>query len=277
MASSGLLHRPSAPAGKIHAIDPASAGWEWLTFDVHRLRSGDRVVSAGSAADGRERLLLVLEGRASVKLDGRDCGIVGQRASVFDGPPAGVVLAGPGVTVSATAASDALIGLASARAGKISRTAVVPESEILVEHRGSGSTARQVNHLLDPAAEAGRLIAFEVFTPGGNWSSYPPHKHDTEEPPTEALLEELYFYRFARLGAFGVQRVYTPDRSTDATYAVSDLDLVVVPRGYHPFGAPVGYDAYYLNVMAGPNRAWHFTIDPDHQWLMDWNPSAPTT
>ncbi|HEX9044176.1 MAG TPA: 5-deoxy-glucuronate isomerase [Candidatus Limnocylindrales bacterium] len=272
-----FLRHPDASTGRIHAVDPSSAGWEWLTFDVHELRTGDRVVSTGSAAQGRERLLLVLEGSASVKLDGRDGGVVGRRSSVFEGPPAGVVVAGPGVTLSATATTRALIGLASAKAGKVSRTAVVPDSEILVEQRGSGSTARQVNHLLDPAAQAGRLIAFEVFTPAGNWSSYPPHKHDTEDPPTEALLEELYFYRFARPGAFGVQRVYTPDRSIDETYAVGDLDLVVVPRGYHPFGAPVGYEAYYLNVMAGPNRAWHFTIDPDHAWLMDWNPSAPTT
>ena len=119
--------------------------------------------------------------------------------------------------------------------------------------------------------EAGRLIAFEVFTPGGNWSSYPPHKHDTEDPPTEALLEELYLYRFARPGAFGLQRVYTPDRSLDESYAVGDLDVVLVPRGYHPFGAPVGYDGYYLNVMAGPGpvRAWLICDDPAHAWVRD--------
>ena len=270
MANGPLLRHPAAgTASKLHAIDPASAGWAWTSLEVHRLRAGDRVASVGAAADGRERLLLVLEGRARVGLDGVEAGVVGTRASVFDGPPAGVVLVAPGVGVTAQATSDALVALASAPGGPLHRTAVIAPDEILVEQRGEGATARRVHHLLSPAMEAGRLIAFEVFTPGGNWSSYPPHKHDTEDPPTEALLEELYLYRFVKPGAFGFQRVYTPDRSLDESYAVGDLDVVLVPRGYHPFGAPVGYDGYYLNVMAGPNRAWHFTVDPDHQWLMN--------
>ena len=114
-----------------------------------------------------------------------------------------------------------------------------------------------------------------MFTPGGNWSSYPPHKHDTEDPPVESRLEEIYFYRFARPEGFAFQRVYTPDRSLDESLAPGDGDVVLVPRGYHPVGVPAGYDCYYLNIMAGPTRAWHFTIDPDHAWLMDWNPGAP--
>jgi 5-deoxy-glucuronate isomerase len=217
----------------------------------------------------------VLEGTARIELDGVDAGSVGTRTSVFDGPPAGVVLVAPGVGVAATATRDSLVAIASAPAGPLHRTAVVPADAIRAETRGSGVTERRVHHLMSPAMEAGRLIAFEVITPGGNWSSYPPHKHDTEDPPTEALLEELYLYRFARPGAFGFQRVYTADRSLDESYAVGDLDLVLVPRGYHPFGAPAGYDGWYLNVMAGPNRAWHFTVDPDHRWLMDWDPAAP--
>ena len=101
------------------------------------------------------------------------------------------------------------------------------------------------------------------------------HKHDTEDPPREAKLEELYYYRFAKPQGYAVARVYTPDRRLDAVMAPMDGDLVLVPEGYHPVGAAAGYDCYYLNIMAGPNRAWHFTIDPDHQWLMDWSPAAP--
>jgi 5-deoxy-glucuronate isomerase len=274
MATDRLLRRPSAPDadGLIQSIEPAPPEWTWSSFKTFRLDGGGRIEDA--AADS-ERLLIVLEGRASVRLDGRDAGLVGLRESVFDGPPAGLVLVAPGVALEATATGPALIVLAAAPAGPVRRTAVIRPDEILVEHRGTGGTARRVHHLLAPGAEAGRLIAFEVFTPAGNWSSFPPHKHDTEEPPTEALLQEIYFYRFARPGAFGFQRVYSPDRSLDETYAVGDLDVVLVPRGYHVFAAPVGYEAYYLNVMAGPNRAWHFTIDPDHRWLMDWSPSAP--
>jgi 5-deoxy-glucuronate isomerase len=254
------------------AVDAASAGWSYVDFAAYRLRPGQ---PASRLADDRERLILVLEGRAVVTAGDHDFGVVGSRATVFDGPPPPVILVAPGVPVSVIAATDALVVVAAAPAGPIRRTALVPPDEILVEARGAGRTARRIHHLLPPTAEAGRLIAFEVFTPGGNWSSYPPHKHDTEDPPREALLEEIYFYRFAKPAGFAFQRVYTPDRALDEVLAPRDCDLVLVPAGYHPVGAAAGYDCYYLNIMAGPTRAWHFTVDPDHAWLMNWDPVAP--
>jgi 5-deoxy-glucuronate isomerase len=271
---SRLLRRASSPGpdGAIVAVDPASAGWSHVAFAAYRLRAGQAV---SCPADDRERLALVLEGRARVRAGAQDFGIVGSRATVFDGPPPPVVLVEPGRPVEIVAESAALVVVASAPGGPVRRTACVPPAEILVEVRGAGQTERRIHHLLPPSADAGRLIAFEVFTPGGNWSSYPPHKHDTEDPPREALLEELYFYRFARPQGFAFQRVYTPDRSLDEVMAPGDGDLVLVPAGYHPVGAPAGYDCYYLNVMAGPNRAWHFSVDPDHAWLMNWDPAAP--
>ena len=108
------------------------------------------------------------------------------------------------------------------------------------------------------------------MTPGGNWSSYPPHKHDTEDPPRESRLEELYYYRFSRPQGFAFARVYTKDGRLDECLAPGDGDLVLVPEGYHPVGVPAGYDCWYLNVMAGPTREWRFTLDPDHAWLMNW-------
>jgi 5-deoxy-glucuronate isomerase len=269
-----LLRHPTAPdaSGLVCGIDPASAGWEWTTFHVYRLSAGQRVERA---ADGMERLLLLLEGHARVRAGDRDFGTVGSRTSVFDGPSAPVVLVEPGLAASVVAETDALLAIAAAPGGTVRRTAHVGSDEILVEARGSGSTARRIHHTLPPSAEAGRLIAFEAYTPGGNWSSYPPHKHDTEDPPREAKLEELYYYRFAKPQGFAFARVYTPDRRLDEVMAPMDGDLVLVPEGYHPVGAAAGYDCWYLNIMAGPNRAWHFTIDPDHQWLMDWSPTAP--
>ena len=273
-----LLRRPSAPApdGRVVGVDPASAGWDYTTFDVYALQPGQAV---SRPADDQERLLLVLEGHARVRAGEDDFGIIGSRTSVFDGPPPPVVLVEPGRSLEVVADTTALVGLAAAPGGAVHRTASIAPDDILVETRGSGNTERRVHHLLPPSAEAGRLIAFEVFTPGGNWSSYPPHKHDTEDPPTEARLEELYYYRFARPGAFAFARVYTPDRSLDVALTPGDGDLVLIPEGYHPVGVPAGYDCYYLNVMAGPNRAWYFTIDPDHAWLMDWQPipTAPST
>jgi 5-deoxy-glucuronate isomerase len=226
-------------------------------------------------ADDKERLILVLEGHAEAWAGGRDLGDVGSRETVFDGSPCPVFLLAPGEGFELVASTGALVCVASAPGGRIALTRLIAPADVLVEARGSGNTARKIHHLLPPAAEAGRLIAFEVFTPGGNWSSYPPHKHDTEDPPREARLEEIYFYRFARPQGFALQRVYTPDGSLDETLTARDLDVVLVPAGYHPVGAPAGYDCYYLNVMAGPNRVWHFTVDPEHAWLMNWDSTAP--
>ncbi len=271
---SPLLRRAAAPAadGRIVAVDPATAGWSLLEASVYRLRAGQAVRRPG---DGQERLVLVLEGHADVRVGSRDLGNLGSRLTVFDGPPPPVVLVAPGEPVELVARDSALVVVAGAPEGAIRRTACVRPSDILVEVRGSGQTERRIHHLLAPNAEAGRLIAFEVFTPAGNWSSYPPHKHDTEDPPREALLEELYFYRFLKPQGFAVQRVYTADGTLDETITARDSDVVLVPAGYHPVAAAAGYECYYLNIMAGPNRAWHFTVDPDHAWLMDWDPVAP--
>ncbi len=273
-AARHLLRRAAAPGpdGRIVAVDPASAGWDYLDFAAYRLAPGERVTQV---ADNRERLVLVLEGRATVRSGDRDFGTVGSRDRVFEGPPPPVILIEPERPFELVATTDALVAVAGALGGPIRRTSLVEPDDIAVETRGAGQTERRIHHLLPPGAEAGRLIAFEVFTPGGNWSSYPPHKHDTENPPIEARLEELYFYRFAKPQGFAFARVYTPDRSLDEALTPMDGDLVLVPEGYHPVGAPAGYDCYYLNVMAGLNRAWHFTVDPDHAWLMNWDPAAP--
>jgi 5-deoxy-glucuronate isomerase len=269
------LLRPAArpdDAGLVSGIDPASAGWDWITFHAYHLVRGQQV---RRTVDDMERVVLILEGRARVQAGDSDLGVVGSRSSVFEGPPPPVVLVEPGLAVSVVAETTALVAIAAAPGGPVRRTALIGPEEILIEARGEGSTARRIHHLLPPSAEAGRLIAFEAYTPGGNWSSYPPHKHDTEDPPREARLEELYYYRFAKPQGFAFARVYTPDRSLDVTMTPMDGDLVLVPEGYHPVGVPAGYDCWYLNIMAGPNRAWHFTVDPDHAWLMNWSPAAP--
>ena len=118
-------------------------------------------------------------------------------------------------------------------------------------------------------APAHSLLVVEVITPNGNWSSYPPHKHDADDPPSESCLEEVYFHRINPPQGFALQRVYTDDRTLDETMTVEDSNVVLVPKGYHPVGAPHGYDLYYLNVMAGPVRAWHFTNDPAHAWIAE--------
>lgn len=272
--SAPLQLRPEAPAadGCVLRVSPAGPDWKYVSFGVYRLSPGERVVRP---ADDQEAIILVLEGYATVTSADRSFGRVGSRSSVFDGPPCPVVLIEPGRPVDIIASTDVLLALAAAPEGDIRRTVLISADEVAVERRGEGNTLRTIHHLLPPAAEAGRLIAFEAYTPAGNWSSYPPHKHDTEDPPRESYLEELYYHRLARPTGFAVQRVYTTDRSLDETMTVTDGDLVLVPRGYHVVGAAAGYDLYYLNVMAGPTRYWRFTVDPDHAWLMNWDPTQP--
>jgi len=239
---------------------------------VLRLEAGDAMERA---PDGQEVLVLILEGTARVTVDGAVFPSVGSRSSVFEDPPAGVVLVAPGSTLHVVAVTPALLALAAAPRGSVTRTANIPATSVMRESRGNGPSRRQINNLLPPGAQAGRLIAVEAYTPGGNWSSYPPHKHDTDDPPRESQLEEVYLYRFAKPTGFALQRVYTPDGDLDETLVVRDLDLVLVPRGYHVVAAAPGYDAWYLNIMAGPERVWRFTVDPDHRWLMDWDPERP--
>lgn len=269
---SDLLRRAPVGEGTAHSITPASAGWRYVGFSEHRLHQG-QAVSRGP--EERERAVVVLEGAASIQAGAERWGSLGSRDSVFAGTAPPVLLLEPGLDLVVEAESETTVIVADAPAADLRLTRLFEPHEIFVETRGEGITRRTIHHLLPPTADAGRLILFEVFTPGGNWSSYPPHKHDTEDPPTEAYLEELYYYRFARPEGWGFARVYTADRSLDASFAPSDRDVLLIPRGYHPFGAPAGYEAYYLNVMAGPNRNWHFTVDPDHAWLMNWDPNLP--
>jgi 5-deoxy-glucuronate isomerase len=146
---------------------------------------------------------------------------------------------------------------------------VLPGDEIDVELRGHGALQRTVSPILMGDREAEALLVCEVLTPAGHWSSYPPHKHDRDDPPGETLLEETYYHRLSPAGGFGLQRVYSDDRSLDEALAFGDGDCVLVPRGYHTVSAPPGYELYYLNVMAGPTRAWAVADDPDHAWTRD--------
>ena len=136
------------------------------------------------------------------------------------------------------------------------------------EVRGKDTNTRYVRNILPESEPADNLLVVEVITPSGNWSSYPPHKHDRDALPHESKLEETYYHRLNPASGYVHQRVYTDDRSLDETLSAEDRDVVLVPEGYHPVGVPHGYTSYYLNVMAGPIREWHFANDPAHEWII---------
>jgi 5-deoxy-glucuronate isomerase len=144
------------------------------------------------------------------------------------------------------------------------------------EIRGGGNATRQIVDILPPRFPADRLLICEVYTPSGNWSSYPPHKHDVDNPPGEVDLEETYYYRMRAPEGYGFQRLYTADGRTDQTLKVEDGDLVLIREGYHPFVTAFGYDAYYLNVLAGTRRSMASSDDPRYaSFRNSWPPPDP--
>jgi 5-deoxy-glucuronate isomerase len=245
-------------------ITPERAGWGYSGLRVLVLAPGERH-RFGTGPD--EVIVLPLAGGVTVSCDGEVFEVAG-RESVFSGVSDFVYLP-CSAEVELTSAGGGRFALPAARANNPLPARHVPATEVPVELRGAGAASRQVNNFCAPEAfEADRLIAVEVLTPGGNWSSYPPHKHD-EQSETESALEEIYYFE----GGPGYQRVYGsgPGREIDVCAQVGDGDAVLIPHGYHgPSMAAPGYDLYYLNVMAGPGeRVWRFRDDPAYAWIRD--------
>ena len=256
-------HEPT-PDGTVLEVTPASAGWGHVGFRAVQLDTGQ---SHEGGEPGREACLVILTGTATVAVGGVSFDEIGGRASVFeDAAPAAVYApAGSHYTVIALTPVELAIGSAPAAGGGEPR--LIDPARMSREVRGKGTNERFVRNILPETEPAESLLVVEVITPGGHWSSYPPHKHDTAAEGEETALEETYYHRLSQPNGFAIQRVYTDDRSIDETITVEDGDVVMVPRGYHPAGAPHGYDLYYLNVMAGPKRQWMFRNDPAHDWI----------
>ncbi len=257
------LHiRPSLGRTPV-AVTPETAGWRYVSFSVHRLAPGE---TDDGHTGGEEVGLVLLSGRATVASDRGTWTGIGERMDVFSGLPWTVYLP-PGTGYRITAETELEYARCGAPAERGVDAMLIGPGDVEVVDRGSGSARRRIHNILMGNRPGERLLLVEVLTPGGNWSSYPPHKHDTHRPPEETYLEEVYYHRVRPAGGFVLQRVYTDDRQLDVTIAACDGDAVLVPRGYHPVAAPPGYDSYYLNVMAGPAREWRFWIDPEFRWL----------
>jgi 5-deoxy-glucuronate isomerase len=265
-----VLPAGSAAAGRYAlAVTPEAAGWSFSGLRVLELPAGG-AETLDTGAD--ELLVLPLSGGCTVTCAGRRFELEG-RDSVFSS-----------VTDFAYLPRDSHAEVASAGGGRFALPAARATRQlpprygaadgVPIELRGAGRSSRQINNFCSPEAfEADRLIAVEVLTPAGNWSSYPPHKHD-EQRDGEVALEELYYYEVAGGPGgpgFAYQRVYSsgPDRRIDVCAEVRSGDVVLIPYGYHgPSMAAPGYDLYYLNVMAGAGeRVWRFCDDPAHAWV----------
>ncbi|NVZ98976.1 5-deoxy-glucuronate isomerase [Pseudomonas gingeri] len=262
----------SSPRGQQMVALPAGA-LEYVGFAAYRLSLGE---SLPVSADDRELCLVLLSGRVDIQGETPGQGAfhwdnIGERHSVFEDKSPYAAYLPPHSQARITALSDVQIAVCAAPG---SASATLPARLIRPEGmkrsvRGKGANTRYVCDILPDSEPAHSLLVVEVRTPSGHSSSYPPHKHDTDDLPHQSFLEETYYHQVNPPQGFVFQRVYTDDRSLDQAMAVENSDLVVVPKGYHPVSVPYGYESYYLNVMAGPKRVWQFHNDPQHAWLMD--------
>jgi 5-deoxy-glucuronate isomerase len=237
-------------------VTPESADWRHLSFRVER--------APFAAETGAEEVaLVVLSGGCTVEAEDERFELPG-RAAVFAGMPWALYL--PRATAYRVE-GDAEVAVCGARCERRREPVLVRPEDVEIEVRGAGNATRQINHVLKPEFPAERLLVVEVFTPSGNWSSYPPHKHDADRPPGEVVLEETYYFRTPDPAAFGIQRLYSPPRGVDLTATVRDGDLLLVPWGYHTTAAAHGYDLYYLNALAGDRRSMAASDDPDLAWI----------
>jgi 5-deoxy-glucuronate isomerase len=262
----------SGASGETMLMTPESSGFEYLTFRARRLLRGENF----AAETGNNELgLVILGGRCSVISPARSWMNLGRRAHVFNGLPYTLYLP---IETSFTvrAETDCDLAFCFCRAEQKYPPRLVTPDEVEVEVRGGANATRQINHILKPEFPAQRLLIVEVYTPSGNWSSYPPHKHDVHNPPDEVDLEEIYYYKVNHPEGYAIQKVYTPDRKIDATLTVRDGELVLIPEGYHPVVAAHGYNVYYLNALAGSARSMAASDDPAYAWVREtWKDKDP--
>ena len=251
--------------GVVLEVTPATAGWSYVGFRLVALRAGQGFNGCEAA---REACIVVVTGTVDIEAGDKKFEAVGGRRTVFEGPPASVYLPAD-LAYRIVARGDAEVAICTAPGSRVGAPRLIAPDAVGQETRGTGTNTRYVRNVLDDKSDAESLLVVEVITPGGHWSSYPPHKHDRDAFPEETFLEETYYHRLSPPQGFAIQRVYTDDRAIDETMTVEDGDLVMVPRGYHPVGAPHGYNLYYLNVMAGPRHTWVFRNDPAHEWILD--------
>jgi 5-deoxy-glucuronate isomerase len=237
-------------------------------FALHQIVPG----KPWSDNTGRNECCLVLLRGACEVSYGDTTVQLGPRADVFTSYPHALYLPPrTRVRVDATMPTELADGRAPARVRLQPR--VIRPDDCGFEIRGGGNATRQIVDIMPPAFPADRLLICEVFTPAGNWSSYPPHKHDVDRPPGEVKLEEIYYYRFADPAAYGFQRLY--DKRRDQTIMVTHGDVTLIRQGYHPFVTAYGYHAYYLNVLAGTRRSMAASDDPRYAAFRAWPQPDP--
>lgn len=261
-----LIRGKGSGYGDLLSVTPDGTNWKYVEFRVVRVQGG--AIQTGRT-EASEVVLVFIEGAADVRSSRGEWGSVGGRATPFDGPPQAIYLP-PDTDYRIFATTDLEVAICGGLARNQLHCARLLALEERDGHdRGTANARRRIYDILMNPQSASTLFVTEVHTPAGHWSSYPPHKHDVDDPPRESQLEEIYYYRVRPKAGFALQRIYSDDGELDATIAVRNHDVVLVPRGYHVCAAAPGYDLYYLNVLAGPRHLYHLSFDPAHEWIKE--------
>jgi len=263
---------PAGQSGELLHFSREAVQWEWMDMSARRLNPGE---TYSAATRGEEAAFVLLGGRCSVDW-GAGRHAIGERKNVFDGLPYTLYLP---TNQSASFQAETVCEIAECRVpsqAKLEPRLITPK-EVFSSLRGGGNASRQIVDIIRPDFPADKLVVIEVYTPAGNWSSFPPHKHDVHNPPAEVDLDEIYYYRIDRpKEGFALQRLYAADMSSDVTVRAQDGDAVLVRSGFHPVVAGPGYNVYYLNFLAGTSRTLAVTEDPNHVWLKEtWKETDP--
>ena len=275
---SPLLVSPQSDFGEYLHISPESAGWEYLNFSARKMKQGEKW---SFQTDENELALVVLGGVCHVQSNRGKWINIGRRPNVFSGMPYALYL--PRHTeFSVEVASENLdIACGWVATDEDHPPQLITPKEAPTEIRGGDNFTRQINGIIPPGFDCHRLVVVEVYTPSGNWSSYPGHKHDVHREDAngnilEADLEEIYFYKIDKPEGYAYQRIYNDDKSLDELIMARDSHAVLVPEGYHPVVSAPGYTTYYLNFLAGSAQALTATDDPDFAWVKDtWKAIDP--
>jgi 5-deoxy-glucuronate isomerase len=239
-----------------------------INLDLADLAAGEEL----ELPAGGEAAVVVLTGRVDAAADGVSLGTAGGRASVFEGPGDTVYAPpGSGLRLQALDGGPVQLAIASAAAepdADAPPARVITPADQRIADVGAGNWSRTVRTILGPDDAAVRLLLGETINPPGNWSSYPPHRHDRHDPPREADLEEVYLFKVDPPGGFGVQIRYDID-GEEETFLVRDEDIAAIRTGFHPVVAASGYSLYYLWVMAGEGREMMPYLDPAHAWVQE--------
>ncbi len=273
-----LVSHPLKGFGVYQKVSAIEAGWTYLDFEARLMKKGEQW--SGYSGENEYGIIL-LSGNYSIVSDKGSWKTVNGRKSVFSGIAHTLYL--PRHTSFTLTAESEVLDIATGwcPASQDFPARFKTPDEAAIEIRGGDNATRQINSLIEPGFGCNKLVAVEVYTPSGNWSSFPAHKHDERKVDergtlTEAILEEFYFYKLDKEQGYAIQQVYTSGGSLNELMQLKNNDIVMVPYGYHPVVAAHGYNCYYLNFLAGSDQSLASTPDPDHNWIFhSWKGKDP--